>query len=232
MPETPADEMPTPTLKRWPPKWPSWLSVSVVISMVALMISGTNAYFTLFDKHDDIEAVWGADPLPFLDRTGKTLSLKGPFSITLFNMGTRSAAVTNVRASLFTPGLDVGKIFNSGRSVSGCVVSTWPIHLSPVNVILKPGEASNLQLVPTFPDFPIDEFFIEAVERDQIRMCLNFEIVTPSGWVEKDVTKGDFNPYDWVQSVLPIEDFTIAARVSRTEITSGSASRPIVLYKH
>lgn len=162
-------------------RWPAWLNASVLVAALALLISAINAYVTLIDRRDDLQAFVSASPTVFYNENG-TVKLEGSFEITIFNLGNRNAVVTSIDAQVFHSLVDHPADCQQAGDVSKQV--GWSLPLEVPAFTLKPGDASTLRAsfrkrMETDPD-GYREVRLEMRERDLV-FCLLFWVLTPNG---------------------------------------------------
>jgi hypothetical protein len=208
MESLPTDPVSTAPKGKWRPKWPSVVTPALFISLVSLALSLGNAYLTMVLRHDEIQAIWPLHgPSMSIDKD-RTLQIHGEFSISIFNVGNRSAIVSDVTAFII-PGENCKP---SGRD--GFMV----IKLDYSAITLKPGEASTVRLKmastepKAFKSFSIGNYDV----------CLKFTTFTPSGMDFHNFRHSSFH----LQNQIPIDE-----KFSLIGYLEAGTTEPVVIYR-
>jgi len=202
---SPGDELPPTNSASENFKWPSWLTAPVVISTFALLVAGGNAYLTLIDHRDDIQAFWSKHPqVRFVkesasDTSVVTTQFRGNFEVTFFNLGNRVAIIREATAT-----------FLYGRDEADCSLSAEVATLSfdSPTIILKPGEAQTAVFIANEKSRGIKlekgggSGAITTTMNSRANFtalaCLDFSILTPNGPAHRTfkIDQWDFFPTD------------------------------------
>jgi hypothetical protein len=107
--------------------------IGAITGVLALLVAGLTAYFTIFEQVDDLKVAFGKLPGATVKPNGD-LWIIGPLEITFINSGNRSVAITNVWA-MATP------LKSPDATATNCdTPETHGAALRLDSFILKPGE--------------------------------------------------------------------------------------------
>jgi hypothetical protein len=203
----------------------NWLSTG--ISVAALIVSGSSAYYGIILARDELHVIIQDSPIVFLDKQDR-ISVGGPQGLIFLNTGTRTAAVTEISLGLVNvTGQDETKIdCNKGQTVY--------LQYSFDPVAIKASEIITLKLeeplVPIFwvaSEAHVRTFSMKTTDGDVLKVfkagdrlltCLRFIVIAPYSAVrEIKVAK----------SIISVETFE-AIDINRRRRISGGTPQLLV----
>jgi hypothetical protein len=163
--------------------------ITISISVLALLVSGMTAYFTVARQADDLRVVIERTPAVFL--TEKKLSILSDQQLTFINSGNRPVAVTGITLVVSPTGLDKtcvhpDELFSLNYEVEPFVVKSGEITIKKMafrkgswwtfeeQFFDVPGGGS--AKVSTRPDMN---------EGDSVNACFKFRLATPDSYSEE-----------------------------------------------
>jgi len=154
--------------------------IGACTGILALMISGLNAYINILRQTDELQVMTDGEPTVSLFDNGK-MDIAGSHSLTFINSGSRAAAVTSVRL------LISDHDWFDRRAGPNCFSRgvQFDYRIEPFSV--KPGEIAVKSV-----DAKIDPKLLGAAfglePKYLLLMCLEFNVASPSDFWKK-ITK-------------------------------------------
>lgn len=164
--------------------------ISTTIALVALLISGATAYFSILQPTDDVRIVASSQPIVVFDDK-RTLGLAGPQQITFINSGNRDVAVTDITLTVMR--LDAKPVTNSQCSqlrnyqVANLVYDFEPFIVTPGKIAIKKFDATKFDQtnLPQWKTDKVDssrKYLVSPSNIDKgdvVVTCLRISMTTP-----------------------------------------------------